>query len=232
VKLLALYDIHGNVDALEAVLADPRAADPDLVVVGGDAVPGPFARATLARLQELSASVRWIRGNGEREVAQAVGAPAPADDDMAARTAALSAAEIGDDQARTLGELPLTVELDGVLFCHASPRRDDEMLTRLSSSQRWADALAGVDAALVVAGHTHQQDDRSVGGVRFVNAAVSGCLTRATAPRAGCGSPTASPSCAPPPTTPRVPARGCSRPAGPTDGRSRRRSSSPSSRSS
>jgi putative phosphoesterase len=174
VKLLALYDIHGNVDALEAVLADPRAADPDVVVVGGDAVPGPFARATLARLQELSVPVRWIRGNGEREVAQAVGAPAPADDDMAARTAALTAAEIGADQARSLGELPLTVELGGVLFCHASPRRDDEMLTRLSPSERWADALAGVDAALVVAGHTHQQDDRSVGGVRFVNAGSVG----------------------------------------------------------
>jgi Icc-related predicted phosphoesterase len=50
VNVLALYDIHGNVDALEAVLADPRAADPDVVVVGGDVVPGPFARATLTRL--------------------------------------------------------------------------------------------------------------------------------------------------------------------------------------
>ena len=77
--VLALYDIHGNVDALEAVLADPRAQDPDVVLVGGDAVPGPFARATLARLEALP--VRWIRGNGEREVAEAVGAPAPADDD-------------------------------------------------------------------------------------------------------------------------------------------------------
>jgi predicted phosphodiesterase len=173
-NVLALYDIHGNIDALEAVLADPRATDADVVVVGGDAVPGPFARATLARLEALSGPVRRIRGNGEREVADAVGGSAPADDDLAARTAAITAAEIGDDQARALGELPLTLELDGVLFCHASPRRDDEMLTRLSSPERWTDALGGVDAALVVAGHTHQQDDRVVGAVRFVNAGSVG----------------------------------------------------------
>jgi putative phosphoesterase len=173
-NILALYDIHGNVDALEAVLGDSRGRDPDVVVVGGDAVPGPFARATLARLQALSVPVRWIRGNGEREVAEAVGATAPADDDLAARTAAITATEIGDEQARVLGELPLTLELDSVLFCHASPRRDDEMLTRLSSPERWTDALGGVDAALIVGGHTHQQDDRVVGGMRFVNAGSVG----------------------------------------------------------
>ncbi len=61
-----------------------------------------------------------------------------------------------------------------MLFCHASPRRDDEMLTRLSTAERWSDALAGVGGALVVAGHTHQQDDRMVGGVRFVNAGSVG----------------------------------------------------------
>jgi putative phosphoesterase len=173
-NVLALYDIHGNLDALDAVLADPRAADPDVVLVGGDTVPGPFARETLARLDALSLPVHWVRGNGEREVAEAIGAPAAAPDDWAARTAAITAAELGDDRAQALGEQPLTVQLDGVLFCHASPRRDDEMLTRLSTPERWAQALAGVAAELVVAGHTHQQDDRVVGGVRFVNAGSVG----------------------------------------------------------
>jgi predicted phosphodiesterase len=88
VDVLALYDIHGNVDALDAVLADPRAARPDAVLVGGDAVPGPFAAATLARLDALTVPVRWIRGNGEREVAEAVGAPAAPAADLAAHTAA------------------------------------------------------------------------------------------------------------------------------------------------
>jgi predicted phosphodiesterase len=174
VDVLALYDIHGNVDALDAVLGDPRAARPDVVVVGGDAVPGPFARATLDRLETLGATVRWIRGNGEREVAEAVGAPPPAPDDLVARTAAITAAEIGDERARALAALPLTLELDGVLYCHASPRRDDEMLTRLSAPERWADALRAVDAAVVVAGHTHQQDDRTVGATRFLNAGSVG----------------------------------------------------------
>src|SRR6201999_1571212 len=78
-RILALYDIHGNREALDAVLADPRAAAPDAVVVGGDAVPGPFNRDVLDRLAALDAAVHWVRGNGEREVAEAVGA-APADD--------------------------------------------------------------------------------------------------------------------------------------------------------
>jgi predicted phosphodiesterase len=174
VNVLALYDVHGNADALAAVLADPRAAAPDVVLVGGDAVPGPFARDVLARLRSLDVPVRWIRGNGERELAEAVGGPAPADDDVAARTTAITLAEIGAEEARALGTLPLTLELDGVLYCHASPRRDDEMLTRLSPPDRWAAALAGAGAAVVVGGHAHQQDDRRVGDVRFVNAGSVG----------------------------------------------------------
>jgi len=173
-NVLALYDIHGNVDALEAVLADERAGDADVVLVGGDAVPGPFAQHTLTRLEALTIPVRWIRGNGEREVAEAVDGPEPADDDLAARTAAITATEIGDDAARALGDVPLTLELDGVLYCHASPRRDDEMLTRLSPPERWKQVLDGVDHELVVAGHTHQQDDRTVGGTRFINAGSVG----------------------------------------------------------
>ena len=174
VKVLALYDIHGNVDALEAVLADPKAAGPDAVVIGGDAVPGPFAAATLDRLEQLEAPVHVVRGNGEREVGEAVGAAEPAPDDLVALTASLTAAELGADRARALARAPLTVELDGVLYCHASPRRDDEMLTRLSTPERWARALGEIEARLVVGGHTHQQDDRLVGEVRFVNAGSVG----------------------------------------------------------
>jgi predicted phosphodiesterase len=73
-----------------------------------------------------------------------------------------------------LGGSPTTVELDGVLYCHATPRRDDEVLTRISPAERWAEALAGIDVQLVVAGHTHQQDDRRIGAVRFINAGSVG----------------------------------------------------------
>jgi predicted phosphodiesterase len=169
--VMALYDIHGNVDALDAVLT---AAEPDAVLVGGDAVPGPFAAAVLERLGSLTVPVHWIRGNGEREVAEAVGAPEAAPGDLAAVTAAISARELGPERSKALGQLPLTLELDGVRFCHATPRRDDEMVTRISPPERWAAVLDGVAPGLVVAGHTHQQDDRTVGGVRFVNAGSVG----------------------------------------------------------
>ena len=87
---------------------------------------------------------------------------------------ALTAGQLGPERSRALGALPLSVTVDGVLFCHATPRSDDELLTRISPPERWSEALAGVAAALVVAGHTHQQDDRMVDGVRFVNAGSVG----------------------------------------------------------
>jgi predicted phosphodiesterase len=173
-RVLALYDIHGNVDALDAVLADPRAARPDLVVVGGDAVPGPFAVATLERLDAIEAPVRFVRGNGEREVGEALDGAVPTAEDLVAQLAALSARELGPVRSRELAAAPLTLEVDGVLYCHATPRRDDEILTRLSEPARWAEALAGVEGSAIVAGHTHQQDDRRVGPVRFVNAGSVG----------------------------------------------------------
>jgi putative phosphoesterase len=174
VRILALYDIHGNPDALDAVLADPRAADPDAIVVGGDVVPGAFAGAVLDRLEALSAEVHWVRGNGERETAAAVNGAPPTEGDDAAEMAAFTAQQLGLERARRLGVLPLSVTIDGVLFCHATPRSDEELVTRISPPERWAEVLAEVDTALVVAGHTHQQDDRMVSGVRFVNAGSVG----------------------------------------------------------
>jgi predicted phosphodiesterase len=172
-KILALYDIHGNLEALDAVLGDPRSAGADVVVVGGDTVPGPSARACLERLRSLTVPVRWVRGNGEREVAAMARGDGEGLEGMPAVTAARTAEALGDD-ALALGDLPLSVRVDEVVFCHASPRRDDEMLTRISSATRWEEALAGVDARLVVGGHTHQPDDRMVGRTRFVNAGSVG----------------------------------------------------------
>jgi hypothetical protein len=93
---------------------------------------------------------------------------------MALVTARATATRLGPQRARPLGELPLTIEHDDVLFCHATPRRDDEIITRVSPAEHLADALGGVRAALVIAGHTHQQDDRTAAGIRFVNAGSVG----------------------------------------------------------
>ena len=105
--------------------------------------------------------MHWVRGNGEREVAaRPMAGPEPAPGDNAAEMSAFTASELGTERARALGDLPLTVTVDGVLFCHATPRSDEELVTRISAPERWSEVLAGVDAALVIAGHTHQQDDR------------------------------------------------------------------------
>ncbi len=174
-RVLALYDIHGNDAALAAVLADPAAQDVDAIVVGGDAVPGPNCAAVLARLETAPVPVYWVRGNGEREVAASVGATdEPDPGDMAVVTARLTAAELGDAHATHLGTLPPTLVLDDVIYCHATPRSDVEIATRISSPERWFEVLSTAWRPTVVGGHTHQQDDRQVGSIRFLNAGSVG----------------------------------------------------------
>jgi predicted phosphodiesterase len=177
-NVLALYDIHGNLDALEAVLADPRLRGAEAMIVGGDVVPGAFSADCLSLLHAHGLPIHWVRGNGEREVAEAaatgIDAGSVPPDAPVELTAATTAAALGHEASSCLGALPTTVELDGVLYCHATPRRDDEMLTRISPTERWVEALGGVEHRLVVGGHTHQQDDRLVGTVRFINAGSVG----------------------------------------------------------
>ena len=177
-NVLALFDIHGNLDALQAVLADPRVSDTDAIVVGGDVVPGAFSRECVSLLRGLQVPVHWVRGNGEREVAEAaaqgIDAASVAPEALAALTAAITAAALDPELSSWLGALPTTLVLDGVLYCHATPRSDEEILTRISPAERWADALGVLEQPLVVGGHTHQQDDRRVGAVRFINAGSVG----------------------------------------------------------
>ena len=68
--IAAIYDIHGNLPALEAVLEEVRQAGVDGVVVGGDLIPGPMPRETLACLTEFEIPVECIYGNGEVAVLQ------------------------------------------------------------------------------------------------------------------------------------------------------------------
>src|SRR5205823_7265120 len=70
-KIAALYDIHGNLPALEAVLSEIDREEVDVIVVGGDIVPGPMSRVVLEILQSLGDRVSWIRGNCERDVVEA-----------------------------------------------------------------------------------------------------------------------------------------------------------------
>ena len=161
----ALYDIHGNVSALDAVLAE---VDADVIVIGGDTVMGLHPAETLERLRSLDADVRFIRGNADREVFDDKKGLAPPEMLEYARS------RLSAEQLDFLRTMPLTLTIDRVLFCHATPRNDEEIFTRDSPDERWAEVLAGVDADVVVCGHTHVQFDRRIGDIRLVNAGSVG----------------------------------------------------------
>jgi putative phosphoesterase len=182
-RIAALYDIHGNLPALEAVLEEVRHAEVDHVVVGGDVLPGPMVRETLASLQTLDVPVQFIRGNCEVVVlAQIVGPePAwyrsvPADAKAIIRW---QAHQIDPALQQLLTEWPMTcraevVGLGEVLFCHATPRHENEVFTRLTPDDRLLPVFEGLSVPLVICGHTHMQFDRTIGKTRVVNAGSVG----------------------------------------------------------
>jgi predicted phosphodiesterase len=175
----ALYDVHGNLPALEAVLVDPAFARAEAVVVGGDVASGPMPAAVLDRLTGLDLPVRWVRGNADREVVDFfdrgdTDASVHPADDPAARSDAFTAGRIARAHRDLLDGFEEVVRLDGALYCHGSPRRDDEIITAITPAERLEPMLDGVDEALVVCGHTHHQFDLRAGGRRVFNAGSVG----------------------------------------------------------
>jgi putative phosphoesterase len=178
-SVAALYDVHGNLPALEAVLADPAFGRADLVVVGGDVAAGPLPAEVLDRLAGLDLPVRWVRGNADREVVGYFdrGDTDPwgyAPDDPAGRADAFTAGRITRAHRDLLADFEDVVRVDGALFCHGSPRSDDEIITMLTPPERLEPMLEGVEEELVVCGHTHHQFELRAGGRRVVNAGSVG----------------------------------------------------------
>jgi predicted phosphodiesterase len=138
----ALYDVHGMPWALEAAL---EVNDAETIVFGGDLVWGPYPRETLALIRSLDALV--IRGNADREP-----------DEWLSQ-------HLTPDELEWLVDLPTSVSVDGVFYCHATPRSDEEIVTPETSDELLEEMLAGVDERLVVGGHTHMQQQRG----RYVN---------------------------------------------------------------
>ena len=174
-RVAALYDIHGNLPALEAVLDDVRAAGVDHIVVGGDVLPGPMPRESLQALLEFDIPASFIHGNGDREVIAPTGAvPEPYRASMR-----WNAEQLRPEDAARLAGWPATLRLavrglGEVLFCHATPRNDVEIFTRATAEDRLLPIFGALDVPLAVCGHTHMQFDRTVGGVRVVNAGSVG----------------------------------------------------------
>ena len=177
-RVAALYDIHANLPALEAVLAEPDVAGAELVVVGGDVLAGPMPIETLALLTVLGDRAAWVHGNTEREVARGRGGNHRIGE-LWDRRAAWVAGQLtaADIAAAERWPATVTVDVDGlgpVCFCHGSPRSDEEIITAISPPDRVAPMLAGLAEETIVCGHTHVQFDRVVAGRRLVNAGSVG----------------------------------------------------------
>ena len=190
-KVAALYDIHANLPALEAVLQEVREAEVDQIVVGGDVVPGPMPRETLRLLLDLDLPAQFIHGNGEL----AMLAQMAATDESAVTYWGTTSGNPLPEQYRplyrwTVKQLypdyepvlaswhkTLRLEISGlgeVLFCHSTPRSETEIFSRLTPEERLLPIFDGLNVSVIVCGHTHMQFDRMIGKTRVVNAGSVG----------------------------------------------------------
>jgi predicted phosphodiesterase len=169
----ALYDVHGNLPALEAVLGEVDELEPDAVVCGGDVVLGPMPVDCLELLRARGAV--FVRGNTDRAVVAAV----DPGEDLWDRRANWVRERLSEEQIALLADLPhaVSLQVEGigpVLFCHGSPRSDEEIITAITPPKRLDPMLDGVLEQVVVCGHTHVQFDRRLGDRRLVNAGSVG----------------------------------------------------------
>lgn len=154
-RTAALYDVHGNVHALEAVLSELEGESVDDIVFGGDVLHGPFPRETLELARSVDAI--WIRGNCERAPFERPGSRWVFE-------------QLQPVDWEALAALPTAVEIAGVCYCHATPTDDMPVITDATPDEELERLLAGTRARLVVAGHTHMQQRRG----RYANAGSVG----------------------------------------------------------
>lgn len=173
-SVAVLSDIHGMLPSLERVLAEPAVRAAELIIVAGDHTWGPQPAEVLDRLVGLGDRAVLIRGNADRELLQmAAGMDIGLDHDP---LSVWGAAQLTDGHRRLLEQMPesLTLDVDGfgpVLFCHATPRDDEEVVLVDSRPARWDEVLADVDDTVttIVCGHTHMPFTRLAGTRLVVN---------------------------------------------------------------
>jgi predicted phosphodiesterase len=162
VRVAALYDVHGNAPALEAVLAE--LGEVDVVLFGGDIAQGPFPRETLELVRSL-ATVVAIRGNAEL----------PGLNDAAVIGRRWVEARLRPEDNAWLGALPFSWSADDTLYVHANPVDEYEFVTPGTPDDRVAELFSGVAERQVVTGHVHLQFEREVGAKRWIGAGSVGC---------------------------------------------------------
>ena len=161
-RTACIYDVHGNIGALEAVLADVAGADVSRIALGGDyALNGPSPAECVDRLRSLGSDVAFLQGNTDRWIAQGRG------DEGVHWTAAA----LGPERVAWLGALSTRIELleHDALLVHATPRSDEEKLFPDTDEGEAAAMLEGVERSLVVCGHVHVQYLRRVAGRTVLN---------------------------------------------------------------
>lgn len=169
-----LADIHGVLPALEAVLAEADVQSAETIVLAGDIASGPQPVETLDVLTELGDRVVWVRGNADRELVEM--ARGQYDKEAPDAVSPWAAGQLRPDQVELLAGLPTTVTIGEMLFCHATPRDDEEMVLVDSPISRWSEVFGGLPSAVrtVVCGHTHMPFARQVDRRLVVNAGSVG----------------------------------------------------------
>ena len=179
-RIACLYDIHGNLPALEAVLAEVREARVERIIVGGDVLPGPMPRECLDLLYKLDVPTDFIIGNGDREAAVAArGAVSTVIPEAFREAMKWNAAQLQPRDLKAIDSWPLTLRtaIDGIgqaAFCHATTRNDTEIFVKTTADDKLRPIFDGLGVQLVVCGHTHMQFDRVVGQTRIINAGSVG----------------------------------------------------------
>ena len=179
-RVAAIYDIHGNLPALEAVLDEIQTEGVDRIVVGGDVVPGPMPRECVAALKNLSVPVDFIRGNGESDiVALHRGEPMVRVPEQFHEVMRWVAESLPPEYIADFAAWPLTTTLEvpglgSVLFCHATPENENRIFTRITPEPPLRMLFEPTGADVIVCGHTHMQFDRNVGSIQVVNAGSIG----------------------------------------------------------
>ncbi len=178
--IAVLYDIHGNLPALEAVLAELDKFNVDQFVIGGDVVLGPMPGACIDRLMKIDLPMHFVRGNCETAVLRAVenipnDSFPPAVQEAIQWIAENSSDEHLDIIASWQEQVAITTpSLGEILFCHATPRDENEIFTIQTKDEKLLPIFDNVEADLVICGHTHMQFDRMIGNMRVINAGSVG----------------------------------------------------------